>query len=379
MPVFRTSLALLFCATALAQADELRTLSGKTIKGTITAVTDKAVTLKTETGDVTTPLADILALDLHEVKGVPAGTEYAEVRLVDQSVLRCAKVSVKGKQAELKLLTGQDVKVDLDKVVTFLQDAHKTEVRKDWEALLTNRPKRDRLLVVANDELKSLEVTIKAVDAKGENVTFRLGDKELTRSLANVKGIIFYREEKVPENVVCQVIDEQGNRLAASKVAVKGNTFTVTTAGGVQLTYDSKNIARFDYNMGKLTYLSDLRPARDPVRKLCAGVFDTFSEELRRDKTLDNEDIKVNGTPFAKGLTLRAYTDVEYDLGGKYKKFKAVLAVLPPPESEQAGVYQPHVTIELDGAKKFSKVITAKDAVPLDLNVEGVQRPAHHR
>src|SRR4051812_27869121 len=99
MPLFRTCLALLFCACAVTSArpDELRTLSGKVIKGTVTAVSDKAVTLKTETGDVATPLSDILALDLRPVAGVPAGTEFAEVRLVDGSTLRCASVALKGK------------------------------------------------------------------------------------------------------------------------------------------------------------------------------------------------------------------------------------------------------------------------------------------
>jgi hypothetical protein len=377
MPAFRTCLALLFCAclTATAWSDELRTLSGKTIKGTVTAVSDKAVTLKTETGDVATPLSDILALDLRPVTGVPAGTEFAEVRLVDGSTLRCADVALKGKEAELKLLNGQTVKVGLDKVVTYLLGAHKAEFRKEWESLLGEKLKRDRLLVAADDELKSLECTVKGVDAKGESIDVRRdGNKDATVPLSRLQGIIFFRDDKVPGDVVCQVVDVQGNSLAATKVAVDGGNITVTTAGGAKLTYDAKNIARFDYNLGKLTYLSDMLPAKAPVRKSRAGVFDTFSDELCKDRTLDHEDIKVDGKTVPKGLTLRAYTEVEYDLGGKYKKFRAVLAVLPPLESEQAGVYQPRVTIELDGAKKFSQVITVKGTVPLDLNVEGVQR-----
>jgi len=129
MPAFRICLvALLFCVT-VARPDELRTLSGKTIKGTVTAVTDKGVTLKTETGDVTTPLSEILALDLRPVVGVPADKEYAEVRLVDGSALRCAGIALKGKDAELKLLNGQTIKIGLDKVVAYLNSANKAEIR----------------------------------------------------------------------------------------------------------------------------------------------------------------------------------------------------------------------------------------------------------
>src|SRR5437762_637504 len=77
-----------------------------------------------------------LALDLRPVKGVPAGTKYSDVRLLDETVLHCDKVAFRGKNAELTLLSGQQVKVPIDSVVWVLHDAGNEPVRKEWEALV---------------------------------------------------------------------------------------------------------------------------------------------------------------------------------------------------------------------------------------------------
>src|SRR5436190_7550016 len=91
MPYLRTLLALLLLAP-LAAADELRTLGGKTHSGTVTNITEKEITLKTADAEVTVPLAEVLALDLRAVKGVPTGVPYSDVKLLDDTVLHCSKV-----------------------------------------------------------------------------------------------------------------------------------------------------------------------------------------------------------------------------------------------------------------------------------------------
>src|SRR5262249_49856287 len=68
---------------------------------------------------------------------------------------------------------------------------------------------------------------------------------------------------------------------------------------------------------------------------------------------------------YAKGLSLHAHTELEYDLKGKYKKFSAVLGVDPRVGAES----QARVTIEVDGRTMFSEVITAKAVVPVNLDV----------
>jgi hypothetical protein len=111
--------------------------------------------------------------------------------------------------------------------------------------------------------------------------------------------------------------------------------------------------------MGKLAFLSDLVPTK-VVESSAAGLIVTH----RKDVNLDGEPIVLD-RQYAKGLSLHAHSELEYDLKGKYKKFSAVLGVDPRVGSDS----QPKVTIEVDGRVKFSEVITAKAVVPVNIDV----------
>jgi hypothetical protein len=111
--------------------------------------------------------------------------------------------------------------------------------------------------------------------------------------------------------------------------------------------------------MGKLVFLSDLTPTK-LVEKSAAGLIVTH----RHDVNLDGEPIVLD-RPYSKGLSLHAYTELEYDLKGKFKRFTAVLGV----DTRVGLESQAKVTIEVDGRTLFAGVITAKAIVPLDLDV----------
>jgi hypothetical protein len=370
MPICRTLsvLSCLFLGAALLRADEVRTLGNKTITGTVVEVNDKEVAVRTDTGMVVkTPLNEILALDLRQVKGVPAGTKYSDVRLLDESVLHCGKVAFRGKQAELTLLSGQQVKVPIDHLVWILHDAESEPVRKEWAEIIGQADvKRDRVVGRSKktDELYAIEGTFGDVDPKGESIQFRLeGGVIRDVPLENLKGMIFYRTEGASKSPVCQVTDLQGNTLSAAAVKLQGHTFTITTVGGIDINYDQQHIARFDYNMGKLTYLSDLRPSK-VVEKSGVGLPIAF----RKDSNLDGEPIILGDKSFPKGLSMHAYTELEYSLGGRYKEFKAFLGVDPRVGAESKAL----VTIACDGKQVFSEEVTT--ATPLRQVVVPVQK-----
>src|SRR5947209_4079739 len=101
------TLLLLLAVVAPLGADEVRTLGGKTVTGTLADVNDKEIALRTDKGTVTLPLNEVLALDLREVKGVPGGTKFTDVRLLDDTSLLCSKVAFSKSDVLLTLLSGQ--------------------------------------------------------------------------------------------------------------------------------------------------------------------------------------------------------------------------------------------------------------------------------
>jgi hypothetical protein len=366
MPVVRTLLALLFLSSA-AFADELRTLDNQTIVGKVVAVNAKEVSIKKMDGVIATvPLDNVIALDLQAVKGVPDGHAYTDIRLIDDSVVHSEGFVVKGNEIEITLLqTKEKLKIPLAYVQYILKGAHNSKLKTAFDKMLADKEKDkkkvDCVLYYRSEILDSVDGALGDADEKGQKIRFRpKGFDPLMVPLANIQGLIFYREEIGLGDPICMVYDTSGNVLAATKVAIEGKKVVMTTTlKGLTVQWDQASVARFDYNLGKLGFLSDMTPSK-VVEKSAVGLIVTH----RKDVNLDGDPIVLD-RPYAKGLSLHAYTALEYDLKGKYKKFTAVLGVDTRVGSES----EPKVTIEVDGRKMFDQTITTKMVVPVDLDI----------
>jgi hypothetical protein len=361
MPILRTIAVFLVLSSALL-ADELRTLGGKVIVGKVTAVTDKEITIKTDKEDVKTPLGQVLALDFQPVKEL-VGEKYTDVRLLDDTVLHCRDVTIKGKNVTLTLVSGTNIQLPLQFLTSIVHQAQDAGLRKKWLDIVGMRVKRDRIVILKDGELNALEGTFGEVDAEGNKIKFKreTGDV-LDISLPKLHGMIFYRLEAAQGNPLCRAIDQQGNVLTAAKIGFDGKAYTLTTTFGAKITLAADSLAKLDFNMGKLTYLSDMEPAK-VVEKSGAGLVTHY----RKDVNLDGEPIILE-QQHAKGLSLHAYTQLEYNLAGKYKEFKAVLGV-----DQRVGTdSQALVTITCDGAEIFKGTITAKQTRPVAFSVKDV-------
>jgi NPCBM/NEW2 domain len=369
MPLFRTLLALLAC-TSLLHAADLRTLSGKTVSGSVVAISDKDIKIRTDNDVVTTPLHEVLALDLQGVRPAGASVRRTEVRLIDDSVLSCNDVAFKGNEVKLKLLGGQECTVPLASLISLFRDAQDPQLHKEWDKITSSRAKRDRAVLLRGGELNEVEGTFGDVDPAGKKIQFRVESGNIIGvSLDNLRGLIFYRTTAAAESPVCTVFDTDGNLLAATAVGFNGGKYTITTPAGARIVYEPQALARLDYNRGKLTYLSDLDPAR-MVEHLYAEPLAHY----RRDANLDGQPIFLAGRQHAKGLSLHSHTELEYNLGGKYKEFKAILGVDSRAEAESQSLVRALVTVECDGEKRFSKVISARSVEPIALNIRDVGR-----
>lgn len=353
-----------FCLLAAplgSSADELRTLGGKTLVGTLVKVGDQEIVLKTDAGMTATPLSQVLALDIRPGKGLPAGTKYAAVQLLDETVLYCDKVEYLGKEVGLTLVSGAQVKLPMNFVVWVLQGAQDAAVKKKFDEVVARKIRRDRVLILRDGELNPLEGTLGEIDPKAGTIRFDREGVVIPAVLNNLAGMIFFRTEAPTETPICKVHDVQGNALAAVKLAFTGSEYVVTTSFGAKVNLAQEMVSRLDFNLGKLTFLSDLDPLK-VVERSGIGLITRY----RKDANLDGEPIQLDRT-YTKGLSLHAHTELEYQLGGKYKQFKAVLGV----DLRTGADSQALVTIWCDGEKRFSEKVSGK-ARPLALDVRDV-------
>jgi hypothetical protein len=337
MPTGRTLAALLlFAAVGIrpVSAADLRLLQGDPVKGEVVSVNTREVVLRADGKEVATPVEQVLQLDF-AAPGKLAAAKYVDVELTDGSLLHCVQVALRGKQVEADVAGGQKLQLPLDAVGYILNDAQDAKVQRQWNELLAKKRNSDVLASVKDGDLVTLNGTFGDADAEGQTIAFDLNSQGRPRGvkLDRIHGMLFFRQPdpKAPP-VLCKLTDSFTNLVMVSDVAASGDNITVTTPAGVKIDYPQKLLVRLDFSKGKLTYLSDLEPA-----KVVYSSTEDRPEPYRRDKNLDNGDLKLANADKAqgpcprgtvpKGLAVHAYTALEYDLGGDYREFTTWLGV----------------------------------------------------
>jgi hypothetical protein len=363
----------------------MQTLDGKLVSGDLGSITGKEVEFSTPAGVVKTPLSLVLDIKLQQTRPLPASTKRIDVELIDGTQFKCKEngLVIKGGNVELSLLSGQTVKVKLKDVAHYLRDAQDAALQKQFRDILKKKVKTDRILRLVVDEkgnptkdkdgnfeLVFFKGAIGDADGPGKRIEFTPEGQNPKKTPLNILyGMTFYRTEPSALPTTCLVYDINGSTLVANTVTADKNGYKLTTGTGVKLELDKTAVARLDFNIGKLSYLSDLEPAR-VVEKSGSGLVVHY----RRDRNFDDDGLRLEGKSFNKGLCVHAYTELEYNLGEKYKEFKLYIGV-----DERLGVgSKAQVTIECDEEKKFSKEITAKTkdyrSKPLVISVKGVTK-----
>ena len=331
MPLTRVLLAFVVCASVGLAADppiSVRLLDGKSVTGEFANITDREILLKVEGKQVATPLESVLQIDIQSMPvGAPPKDSYTAVELTDGSLLRCSKFAVKGKDATVTLAAGPQFTVPLSAISYILNEANNEALAKQFREYVAKAKKQhtDFLLAKRGDALNGLEGTVGDGDENGESVEFTRQGAKGKISLAKAQGLIFYREtDPNMAPAVCKLLDTARNEIQLAAVAKSDKGFLVTTPIGAKIEYPRSLIARLDYSKGKLTFLSDMDPAE--TVETCTEGADSV-QHYRRDKNLDGGTIRIGPSAYSKGLALHAHTELEYDLKGEYREFKAFLGV----------------------------------------------------
>jgi NPCBM/NEW2 domain len=357
----------LFCAASTTRAEELKTLAGKTVTGSLKQIDDKTIVLETDAGPVETPLSQALMLDLRPFRGAPTDAKVYAVRLLDDSSILASAITYSGKDVDLMLLSGTTLKVPLTAVVSVLKDAQNGAISRQFRALAARGKLRsDRILILKDGELNAIDGTLGDIDADGKAIAFkRDGSEPIKARFDLLQGVVFLRTEVPAESAICKVIDQDGNTLNASKLDYDGKTLNVTIPTGARLALKGEAVAKLDFNLGRLTYLSDLEPA-----KLSESAFFGGFPTLRKDVNQDGRPIILLDRSFAKGLTLEGGTAIEYNLAGKYKDLKAVIGA--DTRAAEGVLGKTTVIVYGDGAKLLSEVVAPAELRPIALNVKDV-------
>lgn len=373
-------------ATLSLSAAEVITLDGKKLAGDLLAVDKERITLRVGQAQVQIPNTSILAVELgRTVPPLPKDTKYHEIALTDGSLLRVSRFSIKQRQVECELLDGPEgvppprYDLSLDVVFFMMRGAENPAIQTAWKKMLSARGKRDLYVIREGDTLNFLQGTIHGGTPDGARLDFERAEGErvsLLQSRATGGLVLAHPPRGNLPPKLCKVMDVFGNQLVAQNVQLTEDGALVTTVAGVRFHYPKLTaLARLDFSLGNLTYLSDLPlqivapelPAEEKALRLHLHL------PVLKDRGLSGEVLKVVGQPpFTKGLLIAPDTIITVEPGGEYREFQAIAGL---PESVLDGQLAVQLTVEGDGRILFQQTLRRKDPPkPLALDIQGVRQ-----
>ncbi len=359
--------------TTKSHSAEVTSLDGKKWKGDIVSISPKQLALKTSAGVENFELTKLDSVELAPVAGpdAAASAKSIQVELVDGSQFRCTEFKIKNKTAILKLLgSNLTVEAPASLLLYMIRDLSDPKIEQAFRGILAKRAKRDIWVVLKGGTLDGVNGTFGDGDADGATIAFQLeaNEEKLKIQMSRIHGMIFNPPPVAVAATVCRVVDAGNNVLNAKGLTVteKGGLL-VETITGVKIDYPAMNlIAKLDFSAGSMLYLSNAAPIKVELSST-EGTPETF----RRDRNLDNGELKIASKQYGKGLAIHSRTVLTYDLGGKFKLFQAIAGVDDSVEGEDCKVT---LTIEGDSRPIFKQVIKKGDPPkPLNLTVLNVK------
>ena len=174
-----------------------------------------------------------------------------------------------------------------------------------------------------------------------------------------------------PTGPYSHVVLRDGTRLDLTAAAIEANVLRGKANFGLDVQLPTAELVALDVYQGKAVYLSDLTPARAEHAGFLGPVWPWAA-----DRSVRHEPLVLTGPngpeTFDRGIGTHPRTVLAYDLGGKYRRFEAVVGL--DAESGRGG--QAVVRILLDG-KDATPVglrrLVSGPAVPVRLDVTGAK------
>jgi len=356
---------------------EVQTLDGQKTAGRLTQLDGQHVAVDTTAGAATFEVSKLVSVSSAAGKGTDVPKPQVIVELIDDTRLNAKSFGTVKGQAEIELVSGGMIKVPT-KIIRYARfvEAAPTQgqLAKQWDEMLALKPGGDLLVTRKKGSLDYTEGLVRDINA--DRVNFSLDGENIEVKRPRVEAILYYRVTEPALPVPQCVVHLLGNaQIAAAYIELKGDLISLTTAASAKFEVPIESLARLDYSVGKLQFLSDLEAELTEVTpyfggpKDLAAYVDAFAP--RRDRNLDNEPLKLAGKTYEKGLALHSQTRQTYRLAGKYRQFMAIAGI---DDAISAGG-SVQLQISGDGKQLWEGTIKAGDEPRLlEIDVTGVKR-----
>jgi hypothetical protein len=153
-----------------------------------------------------------------------------------------------------------------------------------------------------------------------------------------------------PKGPFARLVTADGSRLSLASATADGTTLKGTTLFGAAVELPLADVVALDVLQGKAVYLSDLKP-----KKATVDGYNGVAWPWAADRTVKGNPLRLGDQTFDKGLGTHTRTTLVYDLGGKYRRFEAVVGLDPVTGRRGAA----DIRVLLDGKEARAEALTA--------------------
>lgn len=356
---------------------EVQTLDGQKTGGHLTELGQQRITIESATGPVTFEVSKLMSVSSAGEQNADAARPQVVVELIDDTRLNAKSFSTSKGEAQIELVAGGNIKAPtkIIRYARFVETAPtQGQLAKQWDEILALEPEGDLLVTRKKGSLDYTEGLVRDIDA--DTVNFSLDGEDINVKRPRVEAVLYYRATAptLPD-AQCVVHLRGSGQISASRLGLDGDAISVTTTAGAMLELPVDSLARLDYSVGKIQYLSDLEAELTEVTPYVGGPKNLASYAAafapRRDRNFENEPLKLGGRSYDKGLALHSQTRQTYRLAGKFRQFTALAGI------DDAVSVGGDVLLQVSGDGKPLWEGTIKGGEPpqaLELDVAGVKR-----
>lgn len=320
-------------------------LDGSVVEGAVVDWDARGVRLQAGDDVMLLAVDELLGLRWHEQNETVTQAKTF-VELIDGSRIpfaafqvteRVATVTLRGMATKLEIPTRQISKVQL------LPDA--PDIGALWQKLDEKQLAGD-VLIVRKRAGQSLDYLPGMLgDLTDKQLKFRFDGETIPVKRSKVAALVYYhaKQPKLQEPI-CKITTAEGGQLSVCRVKLDDNILSVTTPSGISLEMSIGSLASADFSLGKLVYLSDLKPLS--VR-WTPRVAMPKSARLVRDHGMPRGDHPFGGALlalswpasnladnaktkiFSKGLAIRSRTEIVYRLPKGMHRFQTTAGIDP--------------------------------------------------
>jgi hypothetical protein len=368
---------------------DVNQLDGQTHSGTLVSLAPEQVVVETAQGERTFSTRELYSLRFSDALAdedfLPPEDPIA-VQFEDGSRVQATGVSVESGRATVLLAENESILAATRSIHSVRFFKPSAELSRQWDEIVSASGIAGDVLVIRKtltmeDEngvekesigLDSLEGVL--YEILDDHVAFDFDGTRVEVPRHKVEGVIyFHRTANRPSEPASRVLTVDGSAWNFKSCELDGNTIKGVSVGGIRLNLPVSRIAKIDFSVGNLVFLSDLKPdtfewKSDIDTSKTPSVSAWY--QLRVDEDLYGGPLMLDGRSYERGLALHSRTKLSYRLPREFERFAAVAGIDDRHRSDGSVT----LTINGDGKQLMSANLAGSKRINIDLDLRGVRR-----